>query len=152
MVLGLLGVSAVVVGVMVRYRQPTLRAFLDTLIPRDEYGPSATDVGLADIVRKAAEQNHWRFIELELSLLWMNFKAGGTFASASTERRNEIVSQMEAADSSSVLWKAYNFARNTCMLHYYADARRAVKMGFVGPPQPEGHAEPWGAWDKTSNG
>ncbi len=151
-VLGFMAMCAAFAGFVLSYRRSTLEAFLDTLIPRDEFGPSATDIGLTDIIRQKAERNHWRFVELELAQVWMNLKAGGSFAGASEARRNEIVSQMEASGPDSVLWKAYHFARTHCMTYYYANAERATALGFVGPPQPDGHEEPAALWTGAANG
>lgn len=144
--LGCIAVVGVLTGGVLFTRRNTLDALLDTIIPRDEYGPSATEVGLAASVLSASDHNFWRKVELETALVWLNTRAGGNFASCSEHERNNIVSQMAGAGPDSVLWKAYNFVRTICMQQYYADSERAMKLGFVGPPQPEGHPNPEQAW------
>lgn len=150
LLLGCIAFISVLTGGVMFARRDTLDALLDTIIPRDEYGPSATDVGLAAHVLSAADQNLWRKIELEIALLWLNTRAGGNFASSSEHERNIIVSHMADAGPDSVLWKAYNFVRTICMRQYYGDAERAMKFGLVGPPQPEGHPNPGHAWSGST--
>ena len=152
LLLGGVAIVSFVLGGTLFARRGTLEAFLDTPIPRDEFGPSATDVGLTKEVLTAADRNILRKAELEIALAWMNLRARGNFASRNETERNAIVSRMAELKPNSVLGGAYYRTRSTCMLHYYGNADRAVQLGFVGAPQPEGHLDPAQPWAGITGG
>ena len=146
LLLGGVAIVSFLLGGALFTRRGTLEAFLDTLIPRDEFGPSATDVGLTESIQEVADRNLSRKLELEIALAWLNLQAGGDFASKPEHERNAIVSRLASADRHTVLGRAYYYVRTPCMRLYYGNAERARQLGFVSAPQPEGYLDPAQAW------
>lgn len=124
----------------------TLVAFVDTLIPEDEYGPSASQTGLVEELERTLEDHAQFRFKTAMVLGWLNVRARGSFASADLKTRNALVAEMAAASRRTWRRRTYMYVRERAMLHYYGDAARAVELGFMGPPQPSGHAAPWAPW------
>jgi hypothetical protein len=124
----------------------TLTAFVDTLIPEDEFGPSASQTGVVDVLEGALEGNRKRRFQVAMTLAWLNMRARGSFAGADLEVRNALVAEMAAMPRRTWRRDTYMYVRERAMLHYYGDASRALALGFVGPPQPYGHEAPWAPW------
>ncbi len=126
--------------------QPTLTALVDTIIPHDEFGPSASQVGAVEAVSARMGGSLRRQLRLRVFLAWLNLRSGGSFAAASEDRRLSLLNKIASGPQSSSHRRYLRQLREYTMHHYYGSASRAVGLGFVGPPQPDGHLDahlPW---------
>lgn len=121
--------------------EATLTAFVDTLLPEDELGPSASSTGAVDVLKSSFGGSAIRQAELRLLAAWLDLASDGSFAGATPERRNAVVGTLDRLDENTVRWKIYRRARGAVMLHYFSSAERAMAMGLPGPPQPGGYPD-----------
>lgn len=138
LIIPVLAMSALA-GYSVWRTDATITAFVDTLLPEDELGPAASSTGAVEIVQRTFSGSIVREAELRVLAAWLDFASGGSFAGASPQRRNEVVARLDQLNENTVRWKIYRRARGAVMLHYFADAGRAVAMGLPGAPQPNGY-------------
>jgi len=138
-----LGVSAIG-GVLTL--QPTLTALVDTIVPEDEFGPSASQTGAVAAIQRRVNGDIARRMRLNGFLMWLNLRSGGSFALASEERRLGLLNKIASGPTQSLERRYLMGLRSQTMRHYYGSAARAKQLGFVGAPQPEGHLDahlPW---------
>lgn len=124
----------------------TLTAFVDTLLPEDEFGPAASSTGAVEQLRFAFSESLNREAELMLLVAWLNVSAGGLFANANDSTRYKVVESLDRLPTTTVRWGIYRRARASVMRHYFGSAERCTKMGLPGAPQPEGYPDahlPW---------
>lgn len=142
---GLFTASIGAVGGLLSF-QPTLTALLDTMIPEDEFGPSASQTGAVDVVTGHLSGNLGRQLRMRAFLAWLNLRSGGSFALSSEERRLKLLEKIASGPQSSRQRRYLMSLRSQTMRHYYGSAARATELGFVGAPQPVGYPEahlPW---------
>ncbi len=121
--------------------EATLTAFVDTLLPEDELGPSASSTGAVDVLKSTFGGSAIRQAELRLLTAWLDLASGGSFASAAPERRHAVVSTLDRLHENAVRWKIYRRARGAVMVHYFSSAERVMAMGLPGAPQPGGYPD-----------
>jgi hypothetical protein len=122
---------------------PTLGAWLDTLIPADET-PSATQLGV-DRMMLAAERNDPDYrIVLDFGRKWLDAQArtrGATdFADLDTAGREAVAARAAAAGDA----PEYHFflsTRQEAFAFYYVQPESWPGLGYRGPPQPLGHMD-----------
>lgn len=126
----------------------TLTAFVDTLLPEDEFGPAASSTGAVERLSLAFSGTLERQAELMLLVAWLNVSAGGIFANADDSAKFQVVESLDRLPTTSVRWGIYRRARASVMWHYFGSAERCIAMGLPGAPQPEGYPDahlPWRA-------
>jgi len=124
----------------------TVKAFVDTLLPADELGPAASEVGGVEALKAEFDHSMLRRGELQLLMSWLDLNAGGSFASATADRQFEIVTALDALSEETVRWKIHRRARGAVMWHYFSSAERTMALGLPGAPQPDGYPDahlPW---------
>ncbi len=124
----------------------TLTAFVDTLLPADEYGPAASATGAVQVLQSAFSGSLARNAELRILVLWLDVAAGGSFAGADPETRFQVVDRLDQRSEHTTSWKIYRRARSSVMLHYFGSAERVLAMGLPGAPQPDGYDTPHLPW------
>ena len=140
--------AAAAKGALSAERMAVFSAFIDTLIPADELGPSASGLDVpARLIAKAGGEA--RVIRLfDRGCEWLDGQAGafgGGFASLPEADRERVV-QMAADQPERSLPEAFFkvVLRESLML-YYGRQQSWPGVGYLGPPQPEGfedYAEP----------
>jgi gluconate 2-dehydrogenase subunit 3-like protein len=119
----------------------TLRALVDTLIPRDDT-PAASELGvdqaLTEIVRR--REDYRRLVEEGAA--WLD-KAARTlgakgFAAASDEQRIVVVRQAERAGTKTLPRLLFERVRSDALSLYYAQPAAWPSLNYAGPPQPAG--------------
>ena len=121
--------------------EDTLTAFVDTLLPDDEYGPSASSIGAVDALKSTFGGSSIRQAELRLLAVWLDLASGRSFSGSSPERRHAVVSKLDRLHESTIRWKIYRRARGAVMLHYFSSAERVMALGLPGAPQPDGYPD-----------
>ena len=148
LILAPVAVLATLAGVTASNPRSTLEAFVDTLLPADEFGPAASDTGAVAVVESTFSGSWKRWLELRKLTIWLNYSAGGIFANADAGVRDAVLAKLDRLPETSARWKTYNRARRSVMRHYFGNAERAVAMGLPGAPQPLGYPDahlPWKA-------
>lgn len=138
LLLGPVLVAAGWLGYTATQRNETLVAFVDTLLPEDEFGPAGSQVGAVEALHARFSGKPIRQGELHLLAGWLNLAAFGSFVAASPERRHAIVERIDRLPETDVRWKIYRRARGAVMYKYFSSASRAEAMGLSGAPQPGG--------------
>jgi hypothetical protein len=136
------GRSAIAVGALKDASKATLAAFLDTLIPADDYGPGATMLGTDKVIFTLAEANEGVRNFVQANLEWLDEKAGemmgATFADLSAKQREVIVAEMEAEPPGSSARRFFDSVRVAALNHFYTQPQAWEPLGYRGPPQPDG--------------
>lgn len=145
-------VIATLAGVAATRPRSTLQAFVDTLLPADEFGPAASATGAVEALESTFSGSWKRWVELRKLTIWLNISCGGFFANADASVRNEVVAKLDRLTETSDWWKIYNRARRTVMRHYFGNAERALAMGLPGAPQPVGYPNAHLPWKASERG
>jgi hypothetical protein len=119
----------------------TLEAYLDALIPDDELGPGALELGVGRrMIARAQESRRYRAF-LDQGCRWLDDEAkkrgAEAFADLSEDGRNAVVA-LAAAEPNSYPQRFFRATRHTAFYLYYAEPRAWAAIGYDGPPQPEG--------------
>jgi len=123
----------------------SLPAFLDTLLPKYETSPSASEIGVdLRLIQHANDiQNYPRL--LELGCQWLDtrakFNGAKSFWQASQTLRDQIVSQAEAEKSDSVPVLFFERIRSDAFNLFYSDSRSWTFLGISAAPQPIGYLD-----------
>ena len=133
-------------GVSTLRTEKTLKAFVDTLLPADEFGPAASATGAVQILQSAFSRSLLRKAELRLLMVRLDIAAGGSFAGADPAIRLRIVDRLGRQSEHTTSWKIYRRARSSVMMHYFGSSARVLAMRLPGSPQPDGHETPHLPW------
>jgi hypothetical protein len=151
-VLSPVAVFAIFTGIVATNPRSTLQAFVDTLLPADEFGPAASATGTVEALEATFSGSWGRWAELKKLTIWLNISSGGIFANADANVRNEVVARLDRLTETSARWKTYNRARRAVMRHYFGNAERALAMGLPGAPQPHGYPDAHLPWKRPERG
>jgi hypothetical protein len=117
-------------------------AFLDLLIPKDEWSPSASAVGVDGAILEQAQQDRQLGRLIELGVGWLDDTAKSQGANAFHElpedRQLLILSIAEKQRKRTLPRVFFDNLRHQAFGHYYADPRSWTSLGYAGPPQPKG--------------
>jgi hypothetical protein len=124
-----------------RDRRRVLGALLDTLLPPEDGSPGASDLGIVEVMLKAARGTGFGRL-IDRGCQWLDQQAGerfgGSFAEISEEQRVAVVQIAEDAPRDSLPNVFFRAVRDDLFDRYYADVRAWPSLGFAGPPQPVG--------------
>lgn len=119
----------------------TLDAFVDRLIPKDEY-PGAVELGISGQLLDKAQSSRRYYNLVSDGCLWLNRQAGQrgfkTFAVMPEAIQEAVIQQ--AADSPQRTLPGFFFARlwkDACFF-YYSHPAVLKALPYAGPPQPFG--------------
>ena len=123
----------------------TLVSYIDALVPSDDVGPGAIELGVhLKIIRKAKGSKRYQAV-LERGCKWLDLKAkkfgGSHFGDLSPAKRDEVIAAAADSEINSLPRVFFQTTRNDVYFHYYAEPEAWVAMGYQGPPQPEGFAD-----------
>ena len=124
----------------------TLAAVVDTIIPADEHSPGASAVNAHTRILQQARRSTRNYLLLQAGMIWLDIKAGGSFATASETDRVALLNDMAAGKTGKRFQKLFIWIRMESFRHYYGNAPAALQLGFVGAPQPAGYPyydRPW---------
>lgn len=113
-------------------------SFLDTLLPSDRYGPSASELGIVEPTWKGLTtfKSDRRFM-LD-ACRWLDNQGDARFPDLAPERRRRLVAWMaeRRADNPANLF--YTRTRNRAVMLYYRHPDIQARLGLTHPPQPRG--------------
>ena len=113
-------------------------AFLDTLLPSDSYGPSASELGIVEPTWKGLTTfpSDRRF--MQDACRWLDNQGNGHFSELSPERRRRLVAWMAERPAGNSANVFYHRTRNRAVMLYYRDPDMQARLGLTHPPQPRG--------------
>lgn len=121
----------------------TLAAYLDVLLPEDEYSPAASALGVeAEVVDLASKSPLFERL-LSLGTQWLNQTGQGPFYNLTLSDQQRVVDWMAAADRNQIPGRFYQLVRLTAVEFYYARPEAIAGMDLNTSPQPAGHLPPW---------
>ncbi len=124
-----------------RDEERTLEALLDTLIPADET-PGALQFGVAEKIKaKVSEEDRYRLL-IRKGCAWLDDTArksnSKSFGVLSEKDRDLILESALKSDAGSVQRIFFQQIRADAFHYYYSDRRSWARIGYNGPPQPDG--------------
>ncbi len=145
----LLALAAVVVGLPLpaaaAVPPPRLRrvfdAFCDTLVPADALTPSATDLGVPQILLDEVTGNDDLERLVSVACAWLDAQAGGDFAAQDIDTREALVQRMAELAWETPPRRFFHLMRNSVMAEYYAQPASWRGLALDRPPQPVGFFE-----------
>lgn len=123
--------------------EPTLAAFVDTLLPADDLSPAASDLGIAKtmLAESAGDELYTRLITVGCAFL--DRAAEGRFDESNARVREVIVSWMSEADYDEVPRRFYEVIRQRTVELYYSRPEAWGGLPIRRPPQPIGYPDHW---------
>lgn len=125
--------------------QPTLQAWVDTLLPAEGDAPGAVALGVPAHIAAAAASSAPMSGLLMQGLAWADEQArslgAAGFAGASAELRARVVAIAEASPPGSVPLTFFQSTLDDTVYHHYGDPRSWPALGYDGPPQPRGFTD-----------
>lgn len=119
-----------------------LDALLDTLIPADEFSPSATEAGVGASIRAAAtgDASYQYLLKQGCSRLedQATERFGRPFAALLEAQRAAIVEELAGAPEGSESRAFFHRVWLDSCYHYYALPESWAGLAYAGPPQPLG--------------
>ncbi|MDZ7711484.1 MAG: hypothetical protein U5K36_16555 [Roseovarius sp.] len=138
---GLLGGPALAQGPAPR--PGALVAFLDTLLPADDFGPAASALGIdAEILAYAPDGSDLHRL-IALGSSWLDGLDARAFADLPAATQHDVLRYMEGADRAQVPGRFYAVLRQFAMELYHARADTTAGLPLNPAPQPEGYPPPW---------
>ena len=120
----------------------TLRVYLDTLIPADELGPGALELGVLEAIEAAAAQDAGYRRLLDLGCAWLDQQAGffgaKDFGSLGDDERGRLVLFASEQAPGSVARVFFETTQEHTFRVFWARPEAWAGIGYRGPPQPEG--------------
>ncbi len=121
----------------------TLGAVLDTLLPADEFSPSASDLGLEIEMERLIAGNDLLIRLFTIALDWLNSVDDRPFQDLDAARKVEILTAMAASDYNQVPGRFFHIVRALAMELYYARPEAISGFPLEIAPQPAGYPPPW---------
>lgn len=119
----------------------TLTAYVDVLVPADEFGPSASEVGVHQtLIRQAESDPAFRQL-LILGFRWIGNQTGSGFLALSAEAKEQLLLRMSGMPLETLPRALFDFLRYQCFAAYYANPRAWAGLAIDRPPQPIGYPD-----------
>lgn len=122
-----------------------LRAYVDVLVPADEFSPGALDLGIDRELLSASREDRWlRTLVIRGSEPLQQAarrQGSASFAQLPMAARVELVRAAEAAPHKSAPRRLFERLRNETLQRYYARPESWRALCYSGPPQPLGFTD-----------
>ncbi|MDG4867859.1 hypothetical protein P8631_07585 [Guyparkeria sp. 1SP6A2] len=115
------------------------KAFVDTLLPADEFGPAASSLGIVvpawrGLITFPSDRKF-----MQNGCAWLDYQAGGAFDQISASLRGQIVGWMEQSAAQEAPNLFYRRVRSKAVSLYYRHPDIQSRLGIPHPPQPLGY-------------
>jgi hypothetical protein len=135
-------VRSVAVHASVRHDSRTLRSYLDTLVPADELGPGALELGVLEAIEAAAGEDAGYRRLLELGCTWLDEQAAyfgaKEFGALGDNERGRLVLFASEQAPGSLARAFFETTQEHAFRVFWARPEAWAGIGYAGPPQPEG--------------
>ena len=119
----------------------TLAAAVDTLIPADAQTPSASTLGIAQLIANQADADSAFRPWLIEGLKWCDQGVPGSFAQRDVSARTALMQTLADSPVGSQTRIFFELLRLRTMTAYYADPRSRIGLAIERPPQPIGYPD-----------
>ena len=124
-------------------RAPAFAAFLDTLLPADDFGPSASALGVDREIMGFAPSGSPLYRLLALGTQWLDGLDARAFADLPAATRQEVLGFMQQSDENEIPGRFFRIVRQYAMHLYHTHLRARVGLPLNPAPQPVGYPPPW---------
>ncbi len=121
----------------------SLGAVLDTLLPADDWSPSASELGLDDEMRELIAGNENLNRLFLVALEWLDGVASRPFRELDQNRQTEILTAMAASDYNQIPGRFFHIVRALAVELYFARPEAIAGYPLNAAPQPAGYPPPW---------
>ncbi|WP_295537306.1 gluconate 2-dehydrogenase subunit 3 family protein [uncultured Thioclava sp.] len=145
--MGLLSVGlASVCGSAVADTAPmaSLTSVVDTLLPADDFSPSASALEVDRDIADFVAENEMMTRLFVAALNWMDHLTDKPFHALTLSQQTEVLTAMESADFNAIPGRFYHILRALAVEFYYARSEAIVGFPLDPAPQPNGYPPPWG--------
>jgi len=119
-----------------------LEAWVDALLPADEYSPGAGELGIPASLADKTIRNPGYLKLVKSGCRWLDQQArdrgARDFAALDESKREIVVRSAEQSAPRSLPRMFFERTRDDTFLFYYARPESWVMLGYKGPPQPLG--------------
>ena len=119
----------------------TLAAAVDTLIPADAQTPSASTLGVAQLIANQADADSAFRPWLVEGLKWFDQGVSGSYVLRDASARTELMQTLADSPIGSQTRIFFELLRLRTMTAYYADPRSRVGLAIERSPQPIGYPD-----------
>ena len=121
----------------------SLGAVLDTLLPADDWSPSASELGLDDEMKELIAGNENLNRLFLVTLEWLDGVASRPFRELDQNRQTEILTAMAASDYNQIPGRFFHIVRALAVELYFARPEAIAGYPLNAAPQPAGYPPPW---------
>ena len=121
----------------------TLAAYVDVLLPADQYSPAASALEIQDDIIGFAQQLPQFNQLLILGTEWLNQTGQGPFHTLSLSDQGRVVDWMRAADRNFIPGRFFLLVRLTGVEFYFSRPEAVAGFDVNPAPQPAGYPPPW---------
>jgi hypothetical protein len=118
-----------------------LSALVDVLIPADEFTPSASALGVGNILLEQADSDAEFRPWLAAGMKWLDQGVPGSFILREESTRVVLLERLAGSAIGSQARTFFEILRLRTMTAYYADPRSWVGLAIDRPPQPLGYRD-----------
>jgi hypothetical protein len=123
----------------------TFLVLLNTLIPQDQYGPSAVEAGLDGLFDQLAARVPNYNLMITEGATWLDRRASRSFAKSFRDldpsQVNRVLSQAFSEQAGTLPQVFMSRVRQDTMMMYYALPQNWASLGIKGPIQPAGYPD-----------
>ncbi|WP_169509160.1 gluconate 2-dehydrogenase subunit 3 family protein [Arhodomonas aquaeolei] len=119
----------------------TLGAYVDTLLPADDFTPGASDLGVHEEVLAGHLGQGMPKALLRKGCRWLDHQAGGDFSRLTDGQRHRLVAWMAQANGSRGPRVFYDYVRRRAVTLYYAHPESWAGSPLTHTPQPRGYID-----------
>jgi hypothetical protein len=120
-----------------------LAVYLDVLLPRDNFSPSATDLGVDKQIWQFADKSELFLRLLLLGTQWLDKTGGPPFKQLDPIDQSALVAWMADSDPNRIPGRFYHLVREAAVEFYFSHPDSWAGLGIDHPPQPQGFPPPW---------
>jgi hypothetical protein len=121
----------------------TLQAFVDTILPEDDFSPAASALGVDSEIMAIVEGSELFTRLFVLVCDWLDQIGDTPFAYLSPDDRGLVLDYMAQADPDVLEGRFYRLVRLLTLEFYYAHPDALAGLDLDPAPQPAGYLPPW---------
>ncbi|MFY0595026.1 MAG: gluconate 2-dehydrogenase subunit 3 family protein [Cognatishimia sp.] len=120
-----------------------LKHVANTLLPRDELTPSASELGIVSEVLIAIDSQPLLYRLIAAGLGWLDQAGGRPFAGLTLEQQQQILAWAEGSDYNQIPGRFFHVLKSMFFEAYFSHPGALEGLALNEAPQPEGYLPPW---------
>jgi len=121
----------------------TLTQVANTLLPRDDLTPSASELGIVSEVMTAIDSQPLLYRLITAGLGWLDQVADRPFSALPAVQRQQILAWAEASDYNRIPGRFFHVTKSMFFEAYFSHPAALKGLALNEAPQPEGYLPPW---------